>query len=313
MTPALDRFRLAAAVLVVCIHTGPLASLGAGADFWLCRCAARTAVPFFLMVSGYFLARDGWKHTGRFLRKTAGIYLAAVVLYLPLNLHSGGFAPLEWARRLLLEGTLYHLWYFPALLLGVPAARGLSRLGPRAALTAAAGLYLMGLGGDSYYGLACRLPALRGFYGAVFALFGYARNGLFYVPLFLLLGAAGKRWTPRASALGLALSLGLMTGEAFALRALGWQRHDSMYLFLPLCMVFLFSLLLGRNQGEDRRARRLSLLVYLLHPWFIALVWAVCRRLAWPPAENSLVRFAAVLALTLAAALALERIRRDAA
>ena len=68
--PALDRFRLLAAVLVVCIHTGPLASWNEAADFWLCRCLGRTAVPFFLMVSGYFLAREEWRHTGRFLKKT---------------------------------------------------------------------------------------------------------------------------------------------------------------------------------------------------------------------------------------------------
>ena len=31
--PAVDRFRVAAALLVVCIHTAPLASFSAAADF----------------------------------------------------------------------------------------------------------------------------------------------------------------------------------------------------------------------------------------------------------------------------------------
>ena len=101
--PALDRFRLAAAVMVVCIHTGPLSSVGDGWDFWLTRVLARTAVPFFLMVTGYFLARSGWKNTGRFLKKTALTYLAAVALYLPLNLYGGGYGPLEWAKKLLAD------------------------------------------------------------------------------------------------------------------------------------------------------------------------------------------------------------------
>ena len=64
--PALDRFRLLAAALVVCIHTGPLESFSEAGDFWLCRIFARIAVPFFLMVSGHFLDREGWKSTGRF-------------------------------------------------------------------------------------------------------------------------------------------------------------------------------------------------------------------------------------------------------
>ena len=44
--PAVDRFRVAAALLVVCIHTAPLASFSAAADFAL-KTLARLAVPFF--------------------------------------------------------------------------------------------------------------------------------------------------------------------------------------------------------------------------------------------------------------------------
>ena len=126
--PVLDRFRLLAAFLAVCNHTAPLAGLAPEADFWLTRVLARIAVPFFLMVSGYFLSRDGWRGTGRFLKRTLTLYAAAVLLYLPLNWYNGGFSPLEWLKKLLIDGTLYHLWYIPAVLLGVVIARGLARL-----------------------------------------------------------------------------------------------------------------------------------------------------------------------------------------
>lgn len=43
----LDRFRLAAALLVVAIHTSPLTCLSPKADFLLTRVLARVAVPFF--------------------------------------------------------------------------------------------------------------------------------------------------------------------------------------------------------------------------------------------------------------------------
>ena len=120
LSPALDRFRLLSALLVVCNHTSPLDSFAPGADFWLTRVLARVAVPFFFMVSGYFLSQRNWAHTGKFLKKTALVYALAVVLYLPLNWYNGGFAsPLQWLQKLLLDGTLYHLWYFPAVLLGV--------------------------------------------------------------------------------------------------------------------------------------------------------------------------------------------------
>ena len=52
---ALDYFKLFAAFLVIAIHTSPLAGINATADFVLTRIFARIAVPFFLMVSGFFL------------------------------------------------------------------------------------------------------------------------------------------------------------------------------------------------------------------------------------------------------------------
>ena len=57
-TPALDRFRVAAAVLVAAIHTSPLTTYTADGDFWLTRVLARLAVPFFFLVTGYFLGRS---------------------------------------------------------------------------------------------------------------------------------------------------------------------------------------------------------------------------------------------------------------
>lgn len=57
-TGGLDIFRLAAAFLVVAIHTSPLSSFSAEGDFFLTRVLARTAVPFFFMVTGQFVLSD---------------------------------------------------------------------------------------------------------------------------------------------------------------------------------------------------------------------------------------------------------------
>ena len=65
--PGLDAFRIPAALLVIAIHTSPLASFSETADFLLTRVAGRVAVPFFLMVTGFFLlpdaAEDGREHS----------------------------------------------------------------------------------------------------------------------------------------------------------------------------------------------------------------------------------------------------------
>ena len=104
---AIDFFRAAAAVMVVAIHTSPLKTWTETGDFLLVEVLFRVAVPFFFMTTGYFLARDEWRGTGRLLKRTALLYLAATALYLPLALYRGGLSPLD----LLLEGVFYHLWY----------------------------------------------------------------------------------------------------------------------------------------------------------------------------------------------------------
>lgn len=305
--PALDRFRLAAAVLVVAIHTGPLGDFSPLADLWLTRVLARVAVPYFVMVSGYFLARNHWQGTARLWRHTLGLYAASVLLYLPLNLYAGNPVDL---RALVFNGTFYHLWYLPALLLALPIARLLAR-GERGGLAAAGILYLIGLGGDSYYGLVGQLPGLGDFYKGVFTLWDYTRNGLFTLPVFLLLGAAFAARPvsdARSSARLTLLGLGAMTVEAFVLHGARIPRHDSMYLFLPLTMWGLFGLLLAVNGGQDRAVRRTATLVYILHPWCIVMVRVGARFFGlWDLlVENSLLHFVAVVPLSVALAFVLQ-------
>lgn len=302
--PSLDHFRLTAALFVVAIHTSPLASWNETADFWLTRVLARIAVPFFFMVSGYFLAKGGWRKdkVKRFLLKTFLLYLISIFLYLPLNIYAGLPSIGEMLKRLFLDGTFYHLWYFPAVLTGCLISYGLSRMGLKIALPAAAALYLIGLGGDSYFGIAAAFPPVQAIYTAIFSLFQYTRNGIFFAPLFLLLGAAALRWNPekRLSFAGFLFSLCVMSIEGFILHHMGVQRHDSMYLFLPICMMFLFSFLLSRNNGENKTARTISMLVYLLHPWMIVFVRAGAKIIGMENLliQNQLVHFLAVSILS---------------
>lgn len=293
---ALDICRVPAALLVAAIHCSPLLSYSAGADFVLTRVAARVAVPFFFMLTGYFVLGDVGKLASA-LKKTALVYLAAMLLYLPLNIYSGQLPGL---RELLLDGTFYHLWYFPAVLTGLVIAWGLSKL--RGGVWLAAALYLLGLPGDSWFGLVRSLPWLAGVYEAI----GYTRNGLFFAPLFLLMGSRAR---PGRGAEGLALAAAFaaMLAEALVLRRLGWQKHDSMYIMLPCVMYFLFRLLLGLRGAAPGWCADFSLLFYLLHPWCIVLVRGFARLAGlWGLlVENSLGHYLAVCALTAAATAAL--------
>lgn len=294
---ALDWFRLPAALLVIAIHTGPLASFSADADFLLCRALARVAVPFFFTVTGFFLLprleQSGWHVLASFWKKGLRLYAAALALYLPVLLYAGYFQqtalPAVLLRDLVFDGPVYHLWYLPALLLGMAIAAALVSLCPRAALPVGAALYLCGLLGDSYYGLGL-------FPEGLFVLFGYTRNGLFFAPLFLLLGWTLARHPARCTSgrrvLGsgggdrqpvlcygvvLALMLVLLCGEALMVRRLELARHDSMYVLLPGCLWALMRLLCAWERPNRPVLRTVSTAVYLVHPLCIIGVRGVSK------------------------------------
>ena len=318
----IEIFRVVAAFLVVAIHTSPLASYSGTADFVFTRVIARVAVPFFFMVTGYFVLSKG---TGvrRFLKKTAIIYAASAALYLPINVYAGhlrGWGLLDLVQQVLFEGTFYHLWYLPAALLCAWLTSQLMRRTSRGVCAAiVTALYVLGLLGDSYWGLIEGVPGVSSAYNALFALMGYTRNGLFFAPMFMFLGAEmrmAKRRGVGFEATGLVLSFALMLAEALNARAQGWQRHDSMYVLLPFVMYFLFALL-SRVKGSVRLPLgSFSLLVYVLHPAVIIVVRGAARFLGlWDIlVENSLGHYVAVCIGSAAAAAVIlwvwERIRR---
>lgn len=318
----IEIFRVVAAFLVVAIHTSPLASYSGTADFVFTRVIARVAVPFFFMVTGYFVLSKG---TGvrRFLKKTAIIYAASAALYLPINVYAGhlqGWGLLDLVQQVFFEGTFYHLWYLPAALLGAWLTSLLMRRTSRGVCAAiVTALYVLGLLGDSYWGLIEGVPGVSSAYTALFALMGYTRNGLFFAPMFMFLGAEmrmAKRRSVGFEAAGLVLSFALMLAEALNARAQGWQRHDSMYVLLPFVMYFLFALL-SRVKGSVRLPLgNFSLLVYVLHPAVIIVVRGAARFLGlWDIlVENSLGHYVAVCIGSAAAAAVIlwvwERIRR---
>ena len=304
----LDSFRLAAALLVVAVHTGPLQSVSPTMDFWLCRVLARLAVPFFMMLTGYFCLKPGR------IAKTAGrllaLYAGASLLYLPAALYAGYYPTAGAAvHRVLLGQTFYHLWYLPAAAVGLLlAAAFLRALGLWGAGAVCAALYAFGLLGGSWYGLACCFLPLRQLLDTLLAVMDTTRNGLFYAPLFLWLGyvlAQGKFALPRrAASLTLAASLAAMSAEAFALRQTGLMQQDAAWLFLPLASAALFRLLALQPGTPCRTLRKVSMWVYLLHPLAILAVRAAARllHLTGLLVDNSPVHFAAVCFVSLLAA-----------
>lgn len=337
---AVDNFRLIAALLIVAIHTAPLASFCDTADFLATYCFARVAVPFFLMVTGYFVLapyqrkiRDrgffqrggaAWKTQSsesvrKFLKKTAALYAISTLLYLPLKIYAGNISHTigEWLKEIFFDGTFYHLWYLPAVLTGCLLLVLLLQFGsPLAISILVFALYVIGVLGDSYYNLVSQVPVLKMIFEGIFKISSYTRNGIFFAPAFLWMGVVlsngGVRMSKKAAAAGFGVSMAGMLAEGFISYSFQWQKHNSMYFLLIPVMFYLFELLLLAEVPKMEIARDLSMYIYILHPLCIVLVRGAAAPLKMNSllVEQSLVHYLAVVVVTVILSLVLLRVKR---
>lgn len=301
----IDYFRFIAALLIVAIHTSPLASFSETGDFILTRIIARVAVPFFLMTSGFFLISRYTYNTeklGAFVKKTALIYGVAILIYIPINIYNGYFKMDNLLpniiKDIVFDGTLYHLWYLPASIIGAVIAWYLvKKLNYPKALIVASVLYLIGLFGDSYYGITEKISCLNSLYDYIFQVTDHTRNGIFFAPIFFIIGGLIADNRPQItfgkSIWGFAVSFALMFGEAFALHHFDLQRHDSMYVFLLPCMYFLFNVILHFKGKRLVTLRTTSLIIYIIHPMMIVVIRLFSKlfHLQSMLVENSIVHY----------------------
>lgn len=310
----IDYFRFAAALLVITIHTSPLLSFSEAGDFILTRVIARIAVPFFFMTSGFFMISRYTRNADKlktFIKNTLQIYGVAILIYVPINIYNDYFSRENLLpniiKDLVFDGTLYHLWYLPAAVLGGAIAWYLvKKAGYTRAMAITVTLYIIGLFGDSYYGISEMIPALHSLYHLIFQVTDYTRNGIFYAPIFFVLGGLIADHPRKLSFVqnicGFAVSFGMMLGEALTLRYYNLQGHDSMYLFLPFCMFFLFHALLLFQGKRSRSIRTSALVIYIIHPMVIVGVRFVAKLLRMQNllVDNSMIHFLIVCIVSVA-------------
>ena len=320
----LDWFRLIGAILIIAIHTSPFESYSENADMILCRIIARVAVPFFFMVTGYF-GFKGRRNENNFYLRILKLYVISCIIYLPVLIYSGYFAGVPFGNLILkilkdivFNGIYYHLWYFPAVLLGVFIVSRLIEHGKTKTLYAAVGiLYLIGLLGDSYFGLIQRVPVVNTIYDVMFHLFEYTRNGIFFAPVFLTMGYFLKKRKKivqlKGCVVGFLLSFAGMIGEGVALHHFQLTRHDSMYIMLIPVLYFLFQLLLYCRMESRKELREISMFVYVLHPLCIVGIRGFVKITGLSVfTENSLLYFAGVTVSAFAVSILVLLIKRKA-
>ena len=318
----IDYFRFIAALLIVAIHTSPLSSFSETGNFIFTRIVSRVAVPFFFMTSGFFLISRytcNAEKLGAFIKKTTLIYGVAILLYIPINVYNGYFKMDNLLpniiKDIVFDGTLYHLWYLPAAIVGAVIAWYLvKQWAYRKAFAVTLVLYIVGLFGDSYYGIAENIPSLNSFYHLIFQVSDYTRNGIFFAPIFFVLGGYisdnKDKLSFKKSIIGFTTCFSLMFAEALNLHRFELQRHDSMYVFLLPSICFLFYFLMHFKGKNRAQLRTISLIIYIIHPFVIVLIrlFAKITHLQNALVENSLIHYLLVCIISAGLGLALTAI-----
>lgn len=297
-----DILRLIAAFMVVAIHTYPLSFLSDNIDYLFTRILFRVAVPFFLMITGYFiLAKKDKKVLIEYTKKILVLYIISIVIYLPINVYNGYFHNINLfslIKDVCLTGTFYHLWYFPATVIGLWVSFFLlNKLSLKKSLIITSVLYLIGIFGDNYYNLISSLPFINSIYKGIFFIFDYPRN-FFLAPIFLIMGyllKINKSKLTHKKLLAIIFTITMLIEGLICLK-FNLYRHNSMYFSLIPLMYILFSLI-TENKNTNKDIRSISTYIYIIHPFFIVIMHFVSRFL--PFINNSLVNFLLVASLSL--------------
>lgn len=279
----IDLCRLVAALMIVAIHTYPFEIINNNLDYLITRVLFRIAVPLFFMITGYFLLPKALKHKEKiidYLKKIIKLYFISIIIYLPINIYMDYFRKsnlLEIIKDLLMNGTFYHLWYFPALILGVTLVYiMIKKMNQKTISIIVFLLYLFGLLGDSYYGFTKNIFFLKDLYNLIFKLFSYTRNGLFYAPIFIYIGYIlnnkPNKLSYQKNIILIFISTISLLIEGTLLYYLKIPKHTSMYLSLLPLSYLIFNLLINTKLTTNKKIRNIATLLYILHPLFIVVI-----------------------------------------
>lgn len=265
----IDAFRLLAAFSVVLLHVGEYSGLDPFYGIKL-RLLGRWAVPFFFIVSGYFIAPYIVKDHSKIATtsaKTVIVFALSNFLLIPLSIASTGFEVTfkrAFSPQIFIDGTYDHLWFLSSLafamlvfytLLSYKAYKTISTI-------AAIGIALLLI--DAYY------PERR-------PIWLFARYMSCFPFIYFGITARLKNFNPKIqfSLIIICFGILLQTFEAFMLERFFNKNpleHDFLLGTIPFAIgMFCISLRLPKTKVISFLSDlgiKYSLGIYIFHPYF---------------------------------------------
>lgn len=285
---ALDILKVMLAIVIILRHCGQsFFDVGSAFNIVLTNTLSPLGVPTFFALSGFLFFRkrqeiSDWK---RYVLRVAKLYLVWTIIYFPLILwnmkNTGSFDILGLIQRLLFEGSYYHLWFLPSLIVAITLVYFLSRkFNDQILGLLCLSLYIIGTLVNSYSFLSGFL-AWNGYK----AIFLTTRNGVFFGMLFIFSGkmiAQGYKPCKRIGVIGV-----------IVLAVEGWYlsvAHQAPIVNMSLASVLLVPVIvIIAIKTSDRFTningkfwRSVSTLLFCIHPYVIFAIGSVGVKLALP-------------------------------
>ena len=263
----IDLVKFLCAILVFIIHIPPfqgeVSEFAKYVNFGLQHFACRVAVPFFFVSSGFFLFKKMPLY--ELDKDIIKVYCYKILRLLGV-----------WHVLLFVGGT-EHLWYLGATVIAIILLSLCFhfRIKLGYIYVIACVLYLIGLFGDSYYGIIAPLQNI-----AIFNLlikgyklaFSTTRNGVFMGFIFVLMGATFSNrkiiLRTRTALIGFVVSMLCLFAEVFLLKYNDIPIEYNMYVFLLPATFFLFSFAISielKDRPIYKHLRNIGMIVYFSH------------------------------------------------
>ena len=281
-------FRIVAAILVVAIHTEPFLDQNAYVGFFASQVITRIAVPFFFCISGYYFyqglqkGKIGVKDTAWRYFKYYGFWTLVYYVLDIVTILARGEKTIDWFSYIedfFLFGSVYHFWYFVAIIVSVIVFGISYRIGiTKWIVLISMGFYVFGVLSSSYFYLFENVAFFKVLHD--FQHFVTVRRILFTgLPFFcvgfyverLLELENNRRTTWKVMVFG-----GLFLVEIFGVKFLNLADNITitfgLYFLTIYGVVLLLKLPLSGYERIAKTCRGLATYIYCVHPMFIILL-----------------------------------------